>query len=103
MMTMTDDVLNTESSNSELQALRHQIDGLDEQLLRVLSQRAQLVDEVGRYKKARGLEPLDMVRWQQVLNAKKSRAAELGLCPEFIDALYNLIHEYSLHLESKSE
>jgi chorismate mutase len=102
MMAMTDKS-KTETDTSELQSLRHQIDGLDEQLLRVLSERAKLVDEVGRYKKIRGLEPLDMARWQQVLNAKKSRAAELGLCPEFIDALYHLIHEYSLHLESKSE
>lgn len=101
-MTMTDE-LNAEPKNSELQTLRDHIDRLDEQLLRVLSERAKLVDEVGRYKKARGLEPLDMTRWQQVLQAKKARAAELGLCPEFIDGLYNLIHEYSLHLESKSE
>ncbi len=93
MMMMTD----------ELQQLRIQIDSLDEQLLRALSERAKLVDEIGRYKKARGLEPLDMTRWQQVLSAKKERAAELGICPEFVDKLYNLIHEYSLHLESKSE
>lgn len=98
MITMTDD-----AKNSELQQLRDQIDLMDEQLLTALSRRAKLVDEVGRYKKARGLEPLDMTRWQQVLQAKKARAAELGLCPEFIDELYNLIHEYSLHLESKSE
>ena len=93
MITMTD----------ELQTLRDQIDILDEQLLRALSERAKLVDAIGRYKKARGLEPLDMTRWQQVLNAKKSRASELGLCPEFIDALYHLIHDYSLNLESKSD
>lgn len=92
-----------DAKNSELQQLRDQIDLMDEQLLTALSRRAKLVDEVGRYKKARGLEPLDMTRWQQVLHAKKARAAELGLCPEFIDELYNLIHEYSLHLESKSE
>lgn len=107
MMTMTDDH-KPESQNSEphcpeLQALRVQIDRLDEQLLQALAQRAQLVDEVGRYKKARGLEPLDMKRWQQVLQAKKVRAQQLGLCPEFVDALYHLIHDYSLHLESKSE
>lgn len=96
-------MMTNESQNTELQALRDQIDMLDERLLRALSERARLVDDVGRYKKARGLEPLDMARWQQVLSAKKARAAELGLCPEFIDALYNLIHEYSLHLESKSE
>jgi chorismate mutase len=96
-------MMTNESQNTELQALRDQIDILDERLLRALSERAKLVDDVGKYKKARGLEPLDMVRWRQVLNAKKARAAELGLCPEFIDELYNLIHEYSLHLESKSE
>jgi chorismate mutase len=87
----------------ELEKLRRQIDSLDATLLDILAKRARLVDKIGRYKKARGLEPLDNARWQQVLESNKNRAESLNLCPEFVEALYHLIHDYSLRLESKSE
>jgi chorismate mutase len=93
MIAMTDD----------LNALRQQIDALDANLLELLAQRARLVDDVGRYKKARNLEPLDADRWRQVLDNNLRRAKALDLCPEFIEGLYHLIHEYSLKLESYSE
>jgi chorismate mutase len=100
MITMTK---NNESHTNELESLRQQIDVLDATLLEALAKRAQLVDEVGRYKKVRGLEPLDPIRWQQVLQGNITRAKALGICPEFVEALYHLIHDYSLHLESNSE
>jgi chorismate mutase len=87
----------------ELEQLREQIDNLDASLLEILAKRAQLVDKIGQYKKERGLAPLDNARWQQVLESNKNRAQSLNLCPEFIEALYHLIHEYSLQLESNSE
>lgn len=93
MITMTDDLNN----------LRQQIDALDANLLELLAQRARLVDDIGRYKKARNLEPLDSNRWRQVLENNLERAKALNLCPEFIEGLYHLIHEYSLKLESHSE
>lgn len=92
-----------ETHTNELATLREQIDALDAVLLEALATRARLVDKVGQYKKVRGMEPLDPARWQQVLQGNIDRANELGLCPEFVEALYHLIHEYSLHLESNSE
>ncbi len=93
MITMTD----------ELHDLRQKIDALDANLLALLAERARLVDDIGRYKKVRNLEPLDANRWRQVLDNNLQRAQALDLCPEFIEALYHLIHEYSLKLESHSE
>ena len=87
----------------ELDSLRKKIDALDANLLALLAERARLVDDVGRYKKARNLEPLDAIRWRQVLDNNLRRAKSLNLCPEFIEGLYHLIHEYSLKLESHSE
>lgn len=102
MLTMTRQ--NDKRHNAdELKALREQIDALDATLLEALANRAKLVDQIGKYKKARGLEPLDSTRWQQVLQGNITRAKALGICPEFVEALYHLIHEYSLHLESNSE
>lgn len=93
----------TIQNDNALNDLRARIDILDATLLETLSQRAKLVDEIGRYKKAKGLEPLDAVRWQHVLQTKMVKAQALDLCPEFIESLYHLIHEYSLQLERNSE
>lgn len=90
-------------NDNSLDQLRQQIDILDASLLEILAQRARLVDDIGRYKKAHQLEPLDAERWRQVLENNLERAKALNLCPEFIASLYHLIHEYSLHLESHNE
>ncbi|MCE3234167.1 MAG: 3-deoxy-D-arabino-heptulosonate 7-phosphate synthase [Vampirovibrio sp.] len=104
MLTMRkNDNRHKEQQANELKALREQIDALDATLLETLAKRAQLVDQIGKYKKSRGLEPLDSTRWQQVLQTNIARAETLGICPEFVETLYHLIHEYSLHLESNSE
>lgn len=93
----------TNGSANELEDLRKQIDALDASLLETLARRAQLVDRIGRYKKERGLEPLDPDRWRRVLETNLERARALDLCPQFVETLFNLIHDYSLHLESNSE
>lgn len=85
--------------NTPLHTLRERIDAIDEDLLRLLAERGKLVLEIGRYKKANGLEPLDSKRWAEVLQSKLAQAETLDLPPEFVTALYNLIHEYSLKVE----
>jgi chorismate mutase len=81
---------------------REQIDALDEQLLVTLASRARAVEEIGRLKKARGIAPLDEARWRKVLGSKLDRARALGLSEEFVEKLYDLIHEYSLALERQA-
>lgn len=83
----------------ELEALRKQIDQLDEQLVRILSERVDLMEEIGRYKKAHGIAPLNQSRWQEVLKARMDKAIQLKLCPIFTQELYDLIHKHSLKVE----
>lgn len=80
---------------------RAQIDALDVQLLDLLAQRRRAVQEIGKIKRAEGLDPLDEQRWQAVLEARLHHARQLNLSPTFIQALYELIHQYSLDLESQ--
>lgn len=84
---------------AQLNAWREQIDALDAQLLKILAERRHIVLQIGEYKKERGLAPLDEKRWEQVLQSKIALAKDLDVSPEFIRALYNLIHDYSLELE----
>lgn len=86
--------------NDKLDNLRRQIDVFDEKLLLILARRIHIVREIGEIKKEHGVKPLDGKRWQGVLRSKLSKAHSLNLSEKFIEKLYNLIHEYSLEIES---
>jgi len=92
-----------DNQDDKLADLRRQIDALDDELLQLLARRMNKVREVGRYKKARGLPPLDQQRWQTVLEMRLAGAGALQLSQEFITKLYQLIHEYALEIEADTK
>jgi chorismate mutase len=47
------------------------------------------------------MQALQAGRWQAVIDSRKEFAKELGLSPEFIEKIWNEIHDYSLSLEEK--
>lgn len=83
----------------ELQTHRESIDTLDTQLLATLSQRIEVVRKIGKLKAQAGLPARDEERWQQVLNAAKSKGEQMNLSAEFVSDLYHLIHDYAVELE----
>ncbi len=87
----------------KLKNWRHQIDTLDEDLVSILAKRVTIVRKIGMYKKTRGLAPLDEKRWHAVLAAQISRAERHNLSVDFIKKLYDLIHKYSLEIETNNK
>lgn len=85
--------------DKSLNDLRKKIDLVDKQLLNTLSKRVELVWEIGKLKKDLNLKPLDKKRWEEVLETRLALAKKLNLSEEFVEKLYNLIHEYSLEIE----
>ena len=59
----------------DLDKLREKIDALDGELLEALAKRMEVVAEIGRYKKARGMELRDEERLRALLAAQLDRAA----------------------------
>ena len=86
--------------DKSLERLREQIDALDEELLNILAKRINVVREIGKYKKARSIPPLDEKRWQEVLKSKLSKAHSWNVSETLVESLYNLIHEHSLEIEN---
>jgi len=86
-----------------LEDWRKKIDEFDEELLHILAKRINIVREIGKFKKTHGITPLSEKRWQEVLKSKLSKASSLNLSVEFIERLYNLIHEYSLKIEQNGK
>ena len=84
-----------------MEGLREEIDCIDEELLNIIGKRIRIVEEIGKYKKANGLPSLDEERWREVLRSKIVRAQSLGISENFVEKIYNLIHEHSLEIEKE--
>jgi chorismate mutase len=85
---------------NDLDKLRKQIDALDEELLKTLAQRMEVIEAIGKYKKANGLELRDEERFQALLSAQLSRAEALNLPKELVTELCELIHTFALEREA---
>lgn len=83
----------------QLQNYRNQIDEIDAQIIELLAKRFEVVKKVWEYKKIHNLPPLQPERWQQVLSSKKELAKQYWINPEFIEKIWNNIHEYALEIE----
>jgi len=85
---------------NELENLRQQIDRLDEELLKTLAERMKVVDQLGKYKKANGVELRDNERFRALVATRLDQAAKLGLSDSFVTELYELIHLAALEREA---
>jgi chorismate mutase/prephenate dehydrogenase len=79
------------ASPPTLAELRAQLDAVDREVIELLSRRMRIVTEVARYKRSENAEIFDAERERQVLEQRRALAAELGLNPERIEAIYRQI------------
>ena len=83
----------------ELNWLRAEIDELDEALLETVARRMEVSQRIGTWKKAHGVSPLQPERYQQLLERLKAKGEGrkgTALPAEFVEQLWNSIHEQSL-------
>lgn len=84
----------------ELNEYREKIDSLDKQIIKLLSERFEVVKQVWKYKKKNDMKPLQSWRWQEVLDSRKALAKELWVKEDLIEIIWNNMHDYALELES---
>lgn len=81
---------------SVLGELREQIDHVDRELFEIISQRMDIVEKMGLYKKQNNVTVFQKNRWQEISESRNKWAEELGLNPEFMWDLFKLIHDASI-------
>jgi len=93
---------NTESLEFEnkLHELRAAIDKIDEKLLHNLSQRMQIVEKIGEYKRDNNVTILQLERWFEIIKTRTVRGELLGLEPEFINKILQLVHKESIRKQT---
>ena len=86
---------------SHLDLLRNRIDSLDNEILELLASRAQIVKEIGAYKKANNVTALQIDRWTQMMDSRLKMGTQLQLDPTFVKILFQLIHEDSVRQQTE--
>src|SRR5712664_4534204 len=84
-----------------LDDLRDDIDRVDEVLVRLLNERARVACEIGKLKKAQGVEVYQPEREKQVLAHVRGIAAEGPLGPDAIARLFERIIDEARRLERR--
>lgn len=80
--------------------LRAQIDELDQQIIRLLAQRADCVHQIGSLKNT-DEEVVAQDRQQWVYQTRRAWASELGLDPDLVENLYRLMIQYFIEQERR--
>ena len=84
----------------DLALLREEIDQLDEQLWEVIGKRADVVRQIGEWKRQHGEQVIQPERWQEVLQHCQSVADKHGLSETVIQEVMKAIHNESVRIES---
>nr|WP_294794636.1 chorismate mutase [uncultured Mucilaginibacter sp.] len=87
--------------DAALKFQRQKIDSLDNQLLKIIGLREQIVKEVGIYKAKNNVPALQAARFQQILEKNIALGKQMGLSAEFVTELMNAIHKESLRIEEE--
>ncbi len=84
-----------------IDALRAQIDLIDENLLNTLASRMDVSRKIGSYKRDHNVAILQTNRWEQVVEGIKEKARSCGLSEKFAEDVYNAIHEESVRVQNE--
>ena len=84
----------------DLSSLREEIVQLDEQLWEVIGKRADVVRQIGEWKRQHGEQVVQPERWQEVLQHCQSVADKHGLSETVIQEVMEAIHNESVRIES---
>lgn len=86
---------------NELQVLRNNIDAIDDELIQLLAKRVDFSKKIGIYKHENNVTILQIRRWKKTLKNQIKNGTALGLNEQFIKAIYQIIHDESITVQSQ--
>lgn len=89
-------VRNTKESTESLNALRQQIDELDNRLMELLTKRMRISREIAAYKKEHNMAVVQTARYSEILDKRAAQGVLCGMDADFIKSIYEHIHEESV-------
>lgn len=92
---------NNDGFESVLETLREQIDSIDKQMLELLSQRMNVVEDIGKYKSKNEVTILQLRRWEKIISTRIKLGKKLGLTEDFVKKLLQLVHKESIQRQTE--
>ena len=90
-------VIRDEHTSTEgIRQLRNQIDEVDNELMDLLAKRMRICREIGVYKKEHNMTVLQANRYNEILEKRGAQGSLIGIDPECIAHIFELIHEESV-------
>ncbi|MFW5901958.1 MAG: chorismate mutase, partial [Thermodesulfobacteriota bacterium] len=87
----------------DLESLRAEIDGIDDEIGRLVARRQTVVNRVAEIKRKHHLPVYHPAREEDLISSRRARGAEAGLNPDFIEELYRVILRQSRFEQSRRE
>lgn len=84
-----------------LEELRRVIDTLDDEIIRKLAARMEVVERIGHYKRRHNVTILQVERWDEIVRTRTALATAVRLGDDFIADLLRLIHRESIQLQER--
>jgi len=91
---------NTNELN-KIEGLRNSINALDHEILKLISERLQLVEEIGKHKKQNNMTVFQENRWNEILDKNVKTGVEMGLNAIFINEIFKTIHQEAIDVQTK--
>lgn len=92
---------NNPEYNNSLHHFRNEINELDAELLRLLSNRMKIAEQIGIYKKTNNVSVFQPTRWSEIMETVSQRAKTYNLSDDFIAKLLQVIHQESINRQVK--
>lgn len=89
------------SFHAALDKLREQINHIDDELMQLISQRMNIAEKIGEYKKNNNVTIFQQSRWNEVLQKALGKASKVGLSEEFTTRYMDAIHMESINRQNK--
>ncbi len=96
-LVVRDNVELTES----LTSLRNQIDGIDDDIMSLLTKRMRVSGEIALYKKEHSMAVVQTGRYSEILDKRCAHGALCGMSPEFVRRIFEAIHEESVRQQTE--
>ena len=84
-----------------IEKLRTEIDKIDEQIIRLLTDRMEKVKKIGEIKNKIGKSKLDINRFNKLLKKRIELGKRYELTKDLITKIWNLIHDEAIIIEEK--
>jgi chorismate mutase len=85
--------------NKQLNDIRTDIDKIDEEIINLVKARLDLVEKIAEEKKDKHVTAFQLERYINILKSRGQWANEKNLTKDFIEKLYQLIHEESIRTQ----